>query len=135
MNYYNQKIRRTLTHDIQKHWTAVSTLLGLISSVYRNLHYRRSNQRPQIVEPKLHNWETVHIAHKWRQINSNVSCKPHPHSLQRTRSPPRPRPPNRNGYTPPHNYCDLKDKGYFFKVEELYCELFGLIACAVAMTS
>ena len=25
LNYHNQKTRRTLTHDILKHWTAVST--------------------------------------------------------------------------------------------------------------
>ena len=39
LNYHDQKIRRTPTPDIQKHWTAVSTLLGLISSVYRDLHH------------------------------------------------------------------------------------------------
>ena len=33
LNYHDEKIRRTLTHDIQKHWTSVSTLLGLISRV------------------------------------------------------------------------------------------------------
>ena len=48
LNYHDQKIRRTLTHDIRKHWTAVSTLLGMISSVYHDLHHWRSNQRPQI---------------------------------------------------------------------------------------
>ena len=37
MNYLNQKIRQTLELDIQKRWTAVSTLLGLISCVYREL--------------------------------------------------------------------------------------------------
>ena len=37
LNYNDQKIRRTPTHDIREHWTAVSTLLGLISSVYRNI--------------------------------------------------------------------------------------------------
>ena len=47
MNYHDQKICRTPTYDIQEHWTAVSTLLGLISSVYCNLHHWRSNQRPQ----------------------------------------------------------------------------------------
>ena len=36
MNYHDQKIRRTLTHDTGKHWTAVSTLLGLISRTYRD---------------------------------------------------------------------------------------------------
>ena len=51
LNYHDQKIRRTLTHDIRKHRTAVSTLSGLISSVYRDLHH----QRPQIAEPKLYN--------------------------------------------------------------------------------
>ena len=39
MNYHDQKIRRTPTHNIREHWTAASTLLGLISSVYRNLHH------------------------------------------------------------------------------------------------
>ena len=41
LNYYDQKIQRTPMHDIQKHWTAVSTLLGLISSVYRDVHHQR----------------------------------------------------------------------------------------------
>ena len=43
-------------YDIRKHWTAVSTLLCLISSVYHDLHHRRLNQWPQIAEPKLYNW-------------------------------------------------------------------------------
>ena len=33
-----------------------STLLGLLSNVYRDLHHWRSNQWPQIAEPKLYNW-------------------------------------------------------------------------------
>ena len=37
LNFHDQKIWRTLTHGIRKHWTAVSTLLDLISSVYRDL--------------------------------------------------------------------------------------------------
>ena len=37
-----------------KHWTAVSTLLGLISSVYHDLNHWRSNQQPQIAEQKLY---------------------------------------------------------------------------------
>ena len=57
-NYHNQKIRRTPTHGIREHWTAVSTLLGLISSVYRIRHHWRANQRPQIAVPKLYNWVT-----------------------------------------------------------------------------
>ena len=44
----------TPTHDIQEHWTAVSTLFGLISSVDRNQHNWRSNQRPQIAVTKLY---------------------------------------------------------------------------------
>ena len=43
LNYHDQKIRRTLTHDIRKQWTAVLTLLGLIISVYHDLHHWRSN--------------------------------------------------------------------------------------------
>ncbi len=42
LNYPNQKIWQTLARDIRKYWTAVSTLLGLISSVYRDLHHWRS---------------------------------------------------------------------------------------------
>ena len=37
LNYHDQKIRRTLARDIQDHQRAVSTLLGLIRSVYRDL--------------------------------------------------------------------------------------------------
>ena len=98
LNYHDKKIRRTPTHDIRERWTAVSTLLGLISSVCRNLHRWRSNQRPKIALPKLYNWDTssyrtevtpnqliIVIA---RPNNLNVSCKLHPYSFQRTRSPP-----------------------------------------------
>ena len=56
LDYHDRKIRRKLTHDIQKHSTADSTLLSLISSVYRDLPHWRSNQRPQITEPKLYKW-------------------------------------------------------------------------------
>ena len=59
LNYHDQKIRRRLTHDILKHWTDVSTLLGLICSVYRELPRWRSNQQPQIAEPRLYNWATA----------------------------------------------------------------------------
>ena len=55
LNYHDQKIRRTLTQVIRKHWTTVSTLLSLISSIYRDLHHWRSNQRPHIAKPKLFN--------------------------------------------------------------------------------
>ena len=39
-------------HDIQEHW------IGLISSVYHNLHNWRSNQWPYIAMLKLYNWAT-----------------------------------------------------------------------------
>ena len=55
LNYHDQKIRRTPAHGIREHWTGDSTLLGLYSSVYRNLHHWRSNQRPQTAVPKLNN--------------------------------------------------------------------------------
>ena len=51
LNYHDQKIRRTPIYR-------KTTLLGIISSVYRYLHYWRSNQRPQIALPKLFNWGT-----------------------------------------------------------------------------
>ena len=50
LNYHDQKIRRTPTHDRQKLWTAVSTLLGLISCVYRDLPHCGSNQRSHLIE-------------------------------------------------------------------------------------
>ena len=44
MNYHDQKIQRTLTQDIEKRWTALSTLFGLISSVYHDLPNRKIEQ-------------------------------------------------------------------------------------------
>ena len=58
LNYHDQKIGRTLTQDIRKYWTAVSTLIGLISSVYRDLHHWKSNQQPQITVSKIYFWAT-----------------------------------------------------------------------------
>ncbi len=52
LNYHDQKIRWTLTHEIREHWTAVSTVLGLISSVYPDLHHWRSSQGPLNAGPK-----------------------------------------------------------------------------------
>ena len=46
-------------HLHAKHWTAVSALLGLISSAYRDLHHRRSNQQPQNAET-----ETLPLGHQ-----------------------------------------------------------------------
>ena len=39
-------------HLHAKHWTVVSTILGLISSAYCDLHHWRSNQQPQKAEAK-----------------------------------------------------------------------------------
>ena len=58
LTYQDQKIRQILACDIRNNWTAVSTLLGLISSVYHDLPFWRSNQRPQNAEPKLYHWAT-----------------------------------------------------------------------------
>ena len=44
LNYHDQKIWRKLAHNIQKHWTAVLSILGLISIVYPYLPHWRSNQ-------------------------------------------------------------------------------------------
>ena len=50
--------------DSWNHWTAVLTLLGLISSIYHDLHHWRSNQQPQNTEPKLplKYWSTLHTS-------------------------------------------------------------------------
>ena len=120
MNYHDQKIRRTLTHDIRKQWTAVSILLSLISSVYRDLPHWRPNQRPQITEPKLYSWDinpyrTQVMPNQLvmvivRLINLNMSCKLHPFSLQRTRWSPGPRLDKRFRNTHLRKYYDLKGK-------------------------
>ena len=93
-NYHDQKFRRTPTQDLREHWTPVSTLLRLISSVYRNLHLWRSNQRPQIAVPKIYNYRTQVTPNQLVMViaqpnNLNVSCKLHLYSFQRTRSSPR----------------------------------------------
>ena len=58
LNYHDQKIQQTLACNIQNHWTTISILLDLISSVYRNLSHWRSNQRPLNTELKLYHWAT-----------------------------------------------------------------------------
>ena len=120
LNYHDQKIRRTLARDIRKHWSAVSTLLGPISSVYHDIPYWKSNQRPQNAELKLYHWAIgTHCTQVTpdqlvmviaRPINLNVSCKLHPYSLQRTWSPPGPRLPRRIGNTHLRNFYNLKGK-------------------------
>ena len=125
MNYHDQKLLQTLTHDIRKHWTAVSTLFGLISSVYRDLPHWRSNQQPQSRNTTPDHQSTLHssdaklvMVTAWL-INLNVSCKLHSYFLQKTLSPPGPRLPRRIGNTHTRNYYDLKGKD---AVEELYYE-------------
>ena len=58
LNYHDQKIQQTSTHDIREHRTAVSTLLGLISNVYRNLHHLRSCY---ILTPAKLSKEEIHL--------------------------------------------------------------------------
>ena len=122
----------------RQHWTAISTLSGLISCVYRDLHHWRSNQRSQIAEPKLYNWAissyrtsvmpNLLVMVVTQPVNLNVSWKLHSYSLLRTRSPPGLRLPKRIRNTHPRNFYDLKGKDIdlhflFFLIEELYCEL------------
>ena len=49
-----RKSGKHIARDIRKHWTAVSTLLDLISSVFRDLPHLRLNQQPQNAELKLY---------------------------------------------------------------------------------
>ena len=120
LNCYYQKIRQTLVRNIRKHWTTVLTLLGLISSVYHDLHHWRSNPWPHIAEAKLYNWATSPYCTQAmsnqlvmvivRPINLNVCCKLGPYSFQRTWSPPEPHLPKRIRNMQPFNYYDLKGK-------------------------
>ena len=66
LNYYDQKIRQILVCDIRDHWTAVSTLSGLFSSVYRDFPHRIWNKQPQNAEPKPYLWA---IDSYRRQVN------------------------------------------------------------------
>ena len=55
-----------------EHWTAVSTLLGLISNAYRDLHHWRSNQHPQNAEA-----ETLPLGHRSISHISNALSSSH----------------------------------------------------------
>ena len=80
-----------------EHWTAVSTLLGLINSAYRDLHHWRSNQQPQNAEA-----ETLLLGHRFISHISDAELTSHSdnvrpfnliylegtYSLQRTRPTP-----------------------------------------------
>ena len=59
--------RKSGTHLHRAHWTAVSTLLGLISNVHRDLHHGRSNQQPQYAEA-----ETQPLGH-WFMLRISVT--------------------------------------------------------------
>ena len=132
MNYHEQKIRWTLACNIQTHWTAVSTILGLISSVYCDLPHWRWNQQLQNAEPKLSLWAIGPHRTKMmpnqlvmviaQPINLNMSCKLHPYSLQRTWSPPGPCLPRRIGNMHPHNYYNLKGKDIDVQKENVHLE-------------
>ena len=52
--------RKSGKHLHTEHWTAVSTLLGLISSTHRDLHHWRSNQQPRYAEA-----ETLPLGHRF----------------------------------------------------------------------
>ena len=93
-----------------------------------------SNHRLQSQNSSIES--TVHITHNAKltsdgnrgQLTVNASCKLHPYSLQRTRSPPGLCLPERIRNTHSRNYYDLEDKDIdvyftFFLVEGLYCEL------------
>ena len=71
LNYHDQKIWQTPMHDKRKHWTAVLTLSGIISSVYCDLHHWRLNQQPDCraetlplsYQPILHTSDTKLTSH------------------------------------------------------------------------
>ena len=60
-------------------------------------------------------------------INLNLSCKLHPYSLQKARSPPGQRLPRMIGNTHRRNYHNIQgkdiDEDFLFRIKELYCEL------------
>ena len=60
LNYPDQKIRQILVHNIWNHWTVVSTLLGLISSVYRDLDIKSATTECRAETLPLSYWSTSH---------------------------------------------------------------------------
>ena len=66
-----------------KHWTAVSTLSGLISSAHRNFQHWRSNQQPQYAEA-----ETLPLGHQFisriRDAEIHIYILSFPHTLTHT---------------------------------------------------
>ena len=122
-NLANTCVRHTETQD------SCFDFIRSHRCVYNDLFHRRANQQPQNAEPKLYLWannlyrkqvirnQLVMIIA--RPINLNVSCKLHPYSLQRTRSPPGPRLPKRIGNTYPRNYYNLKGKDIDIHVRDI----------------
>ena len=55
-----------------EHWTAVSTLLGLINIAHRDLHHWRSNQQAQYAEA-----ETLPLDHRFMPHISDVELTSH----------------------------------------------------------
>ena len=86
--------RKSGKHLHAGHWAAVSTLLGLISSAYRNLHQWKSNQQPQYTDA-----ETLTVGRRFMshisdaELNSDgdnarpldLMCLDGTYPLQRTR--------------------------------------------------
>ena len=72
LNYRDQKIRRTLTHDVRKHWTDVSILIGLISSVLRDLHNWRS--KPATTDCRV---ETLQLSPQSISHTSDTKLRSH----------------------------------------------------------
>ena len=58
LNYHGQKVLQTLARDTRNNLTAVSTLLGFISSIYGDIPQWRSNEQSQNAEPKLYHKST-----------------------------------------------------------------------------
>ena len=53
--------RKPGKHSVRhmEHWTAISTLLGIISSLYRDLHHWRSNQQQLLLYPLVADRVTI----------------------------------------------------------------------------
>ena len=69
LNYHDQKIWQILACDMRNHWTAVSTLLCFISSVYTVI----SLTGDWTSDHKMQSWNSttellVHMTRKWCQI-------------------------------------------------------------------
>ena len=64
--------RKSGKHLHAKHCTAVSTLLGLISSAHRDLHHWRSNQQPKDAAA-----ETLPLGHRFMPHISEAEFTSH----------------------------------------------------------